>query len=397
MKIKLLSVLSVLCLLFTVASCGKKPTDIDVESSNVSDIQLDIESDDSQLDEIPESGSEADSDTSAADSANSTNSTNSTGSKSSTNSTSSTGTASNNSQGGSQPTYAFGTYQERLQAFHNPMGRLMSCAHRADWKNNPENSLEAVKSAIAMGVDAVEIDVMRTKDGVIVLMHDATLTRTTDASAKRPDGLLSWEVKDWTWAQIQTLNLKKGRGGATAEVTSYKVPTLESVIEACRGKVLLNIDQGWNYRSDVYDMLVRMNALEYCWIKSATAAPEVNRFLDSKNPRPLFGAMVFNNVDEAIKQTRAYTTSKSPLPPIVEMAFSNTLRALETNMLSTALINEIKPKMGIMANTLSLSDLVPESEIDTLEYWKRLKDAGYNMIQTDDPAGLVAYINSLYK
>ena len=44
-------------------------------------------------------------------------------------------------------------------------------AHRADWRNYPENSLEAINSAIEMGVDMLEIDVQRTKDGVLILMH----------------------------------------------------------------------------------------------------------------------------------------------------------------------------------------------------------------------------------
>ena len=55
-------------------------------------------------------------------------------------------------------------------------------AHRADWRNFPENSLEAIQSSIDMGVDMLEIDVQRTKDGVLMLMHEHNLDRMTNGS-----------------------------------------------------------------------------------------------------------------------------------------------------------------------------------------------------------------------
>ena len=45
-------------------------------------------------------------------------------------------------------------------------------AHRGDWRNFPENSLEAIDNAVRMGVDIVELDVKKTKDGELILMHD---------------------------------------------------------------------------------------------------------------------------------------------------------------------------------------------------------------------------------
>lgn len=45
---------------------------------------------------------------------------------------------------------------------------VMVASHRGDWRNFPENSLEAIESAIKMGVDIVEIDLQRTKDGELI-------------------------------------------------------------------------------------------------------------------------------------------------------------------------------------------------------------------------------------
>ena len=51
---------------------------------------------------------------------------------------------------------------------------VLVIAHRADWRYASENSILAIENAIKMGVDIVEIDLKRTEDGQIVLMHDHT-------------------------------------------------------------------------------------------------------------------------------------------------------------------------------------------------------------------------------
>ena len=52
-------------------------------------------------------------------------------------------------------------------------------AHRGDWRNAPENSLQSIEKAIAMKVDMVELDIQPTKDGNFICMHDETLDRTS--------------------------------------------------------------------------------------------------------------------------------------------------------------------------------------------------------------------------
>ena len=72
-------------------------------------------------------------------------------------------------------------------------------AHRADWRYAPENSLAAIESSIRLGADVVELDVQKTKDGQLILMHDKTLDRTTTGKGK---------VAEWTLDSIRTLYLK---------------------------------------------------------------------------------------------------------------------------------------------------------------------------------------------
>ncbi len=57
---------------------------------------------------------------------------------------------------------------------------ILVIAHRGDWRNAPENSILAIEKAVAMGVDIIEIDIQKTRDGQLVLMHDETVDRTTN-------------------------------------------------------------------------------------------------------------------------------------------------------------------------------------------------------------------------
>ena len=67
---------------------------------------------------------------------------------------------------------------------------VMVMAHRADWRNWPENSLEAIESAINMGCDILELDVAMTRDSQLVLSHDNTLDRMTNGHGKIIDHTL---------------------------------------------------------------------------------------------------------------------------------------------------------------------------------------------------------------
>ena len=95
-------------------------------------------------------------------------------------------------------------------------------AHRGDSERAPENTLPAYRKALNAGVRLLEVDVRFTADDVPVLMHDATVDRTTDGSG---------EVAGFTLAQIRSLDAGSWFSGDFAGV---KVPTLESVLDLGR-------------------------------------------------------------------------------------------------------------------------------------------------------------------
>ena len=134
-----------------------------------------------------------------------------------------------------------------LRELRNPKSEyVFVVAHRADWRNFPENSLEAIESAIQMGVDIVELDIHRTANGELVVCHDRTINRTTNGKGK---------IAELTLDYIKSRNLRAGHGA----VTHYKMPTLAEALDLCKGRVLINIDKGINYYDQVLDMLVERN------------------------------------------------------------------------------------------------------------------------------------------
>ena len=67
-------------------------------------------------------------------------------------------------------------FREKL--FDNKSKYVTVVAHRGDWRNSPENSMQAFRNCLEMGVDMIEIDVRKTKDNELVIIHDATVDRT---------------------------------------------------------------------------------------------------------------------------------------------------------------------------------------------------------------------------
>ncbi|MFO7693729.1 MAG: glycerophosphodiester phosphodiesterase family protein [Vicinamibacterales bacterium] len=102
-------------------------------------------------------------------------------------------------------------------------GMGVVAAHRG--QSDPsaaENAMSSFRATLAAGVPWLEIDIAATKDGVLVLMHDDTLDRTTTGSGK---------VQDHTFDQIRQLHLKRPDG----TILDERVPTLAEALAWGRG------------------------------------------------------------------------------------------------------------------------------------------------------------------
>ncbi|TWJ01682.1 glycerophosphoryl diester phosphodiesterase [Mucilaginibacter frigoritolerans] len=274
---------------------------------------------------------------------------------------------------------SYGQVENILKHLHNPNDNgIMVTAHRGDWRNAPENSLQAYKLAIEMGVDVIEVDLNKTSDGVIVIMHDETIDRTTDGKGK---------PSDYTLAQLKKFHLRNGIG----VITKHTIPTLEEVMELAKGKVLVNLDKSLPYYNEAYQVLKKTGTLQQAIFKTDLPYQDVRVkypvILDSITFMPV----VYLDKPTAKQIINEY--QKEIKPVAFELIFhKDTSGVLSDN----AFIKKHGAKIWINSLWPSLNgghnDDLAVDESNTKDSWDWLIAHGATMIQTDRPKELLNYL-----
>lgn len=167
-------------------------------------------------------------------------------------------------------------------------------AHRGDGYHSPENSMSGIKSSIAKGIDAIEIDVAMTKDGVVVLSHDEDLRR----SSGRPE-----RIKDLTYEELMEVDI--GRL-FDASFTGEKIPTLAEALDyitETETKIIIDVkvyeDEAEEYAQKIVDLVNEYEAEELSLVQSFN-----NKFLRAvrkHNPHITIGQILFLSVGNLSK------------------------------------------------------------------------------------------------
>ncbi len=108
--------------------------------------------------------------------------------------------------------------------------KLLTIAHRGASGYAPENTIMAFDKAVEMKADYIEIDVQRSKDGKLVIIHDTKVNRTTNGEG---------DVKDLTFAELQNLDAGSWMGN---EFGGAKIPSFEEVLDRYRGEIGILIE-----------------------------------------------------------------------------------------------------------------------------------------------------------
>lgn len=145
--------------------------------------------------------------------------------------------------------------------------------HRGAANYAPENTLAGIQKALELHVDRVEIDVQQSKDGVVILMHDKTVNRTTTGKGK---------VKNLLYKDLAAFD-----AGVKFSETfkNEKIPTLEEAIQFINGKAIfvIEIKEGNDYypgiEQHVVELIHKYKAEYWCIIHSFNdaALEEVHR------------------------------------------------------------------------------------------------------------------------
>ncbi|MBQ8275672.1 MAG: glycerophosphodiester phosphodiesterase family protein [Clostridia bacterium] len=277
-------------------------------------------------------------------------------------------------------------------------------AHRADHTYYPENSLESIISCYYMGVSIVELDLAITRDGVIVLMHDETLTRMTDVAdyLGKPGYPNSANVSAWTYAQLQELYLKDNQGGASAPLTKFKIPTLEEALTVCRGRLFIVPDKPslWQYIDTT--AVMKDSDPNFLFPLMQKTGNYASILVSYGKPN---GA--FLSVTQAAEIQSALHKASGVTPfillrcsPSASVSNYNILSKRAPGTFAFQLHGNYDPKTNYTEGTRPNLDKCTfaawtigtgDADNDFAENWRKLADDGVRLIMTNDPMGMVRF------
>lgn len=256
---------------------------------------------------------------------------------------------------------------------------ILTIAHRGDWRYAPENSIEAIRHCIELGIDIVEIDVRKTKDGHLVIMHDPTVDRTTNGTGN---------VSDLTLEEIKKLRLRSNCGITGSR---QEVPTLEEVMLLAKDKVLINLDktEGKTLR-EAYNILKKTGTVKQGIFKGNDSIKFMRNKYGTLLDSIIYMPKVWYNTPNISKYVEDYNRELNPLA--FEMIFDQT----ESPVFKT--IKAMNEKRISVLNVALWDELVAghTDEMALLQgpdlSWGWLIENGANIIMTDWPAELINYL-----
>jgi glycerophosphoryl diester phosphodiesterase len=264
---------------------------------------------------------------------------------------------------------SFAQNTERLlDVFNNQPEKMLVVAHRGGHINVPENSLPSIDEAIAAGAEIVELDVRETKDGVMVILHDKTLNRTTTGKG---------EIKDFTYAELQQFFLIHN-----GQPTIYKIPTFKEALAYAKGKILIDVDfkiDGMEARERAYKIIKEMGVESQIlfFVYDFTEMETLYKI------NPEIKVMPRANNDDQIRK-------------IIDLNMTNVIH-VDASFEKSEMLKQARAKgMRLWINTLG--DVDKQSADNEGVYGDFVnKFQQCNIVQTDFPERLKTSINSLKK
>lgn len=235
--------------------------------------------------------------------------------------------------------------------------KLVSAHRGGPYPGYPENSIEAFENVLKYTQAIIECDIAVTRDGKLILMHDDKLNRTTTGF-----GL----VNNKMWNEIQQLNLKDSEGN----ITPFKVPSLEQVLEWAKGKVFLTLD-----------------------IKRGVSLEKVNELIKKTDTEPYVAIITYNH--KSAKEVFAMN------PELMISISARNLGDIERiknsginpdNLIAFTGVSEPEPevykelhKMGIYAILGALGNLDRRALARGDQFYEELYRNGADILATDRP------------
>jgi glycerophosphoryl diester phosphodiesterase len=261
---------------------------------------------------------------------------------------------------------------------------VLAVAHRGVWDSAPENSLAALREAIRLGVDIVEIDAQLTADSHVVVIHDDTLDRTSDMSGC---------IGKMTLEEIRQARLRGSDGSSAWPLSNEKVPLLYEVLEEARGRIVINVDVKHEHEFGVIARDIRDKGLSAGVIMKSPVDLASARFpiaspsLDTQVPYMPMIHLKWGKTVDILRQIDDIGVG------IVEASFDH------IEVLTEVYAEFQRLGVRIWVNTLDCSHSLDYSDTRALAepdaVWGALIRAGVGAIQVDHAAEFIEFRSTL--
>ncbi|MGB3617044.1 MAG: glycerophosphodiester phosphodiesterase family protein [Catalinimonas sp.] len=227
----------------------------------------------------------------------------------------------------------------------------------------PENCLATFEHTLASTWAVMECDPQLTKDSVIVLMHDATLDRTTDGTGP---------VSDYTLAELRKLRLKDNAGN----LTEHRVPTLAEALTWARGRAPLMVDLKRGLDPALIEREIRRHGAE-AYASVITYTFEQARRYHTLNPELLISVSIGSL--ESLEKFEAFGV------PFTHVVAFTGVGSAKPAVLDALHVRGVRGIVGTMGN---LDREGPPA-------YRKLLKADVDMLSTDRPAAVAEVMGAL--
>lgn len=270
--------------------------------------------------------------------------------------------------------------QETVTAVKDVKTELICISKYGDILRFPANSAEGVLSAAEQGADMVLVRAEKTADGQIVLLSEPNLSNIcVDKDGKK----VNKNVSQVNYDELKAYFLCNSSGLPSEKKSAYSVPTLQHTLELVDKRTVLLIDNGWEWRNEIYDILSNAGALEYTALITDAGKSEILKWEQSKGQSPLIvtkysGTVVWNS--------RAYIR-KSVAAQAIGVLLENNNAYSTTFSKSTV----AKTKGQIRAAIDMTDPKLCGNRQDTAVYWDDVTGRGFSMIITNNIDSFIDY------
>jgi glycerophosphoryl diester phosphodiesterase len=238
-----------------------------------------------------------------------------------------------------------------------PNNKIYVIAHRGAHQGIPENSLPAYQKAIDLGCDFVEIDIRTTKDGNFVSVHNSTIDNyTTDKKGS---------VKDLTLADLKSVDIGEKLGD---EWKNTRIPTFEEILQLCKGKIGIYLD-----------------------LKDAPVAELMKIIQKFDMEKDIIWYMPYQYLMNLENVDTLFGSSFIMPDPQNEKNLKPMFEKLNAGIVATDM-GELSEHFVKVVHGNGAKVFVDEKE-GTIVEWQKITDWKTDGIQTDNPAGLIEFLN----